>query len=120
MKAKKMGRRPGIRPGCFPSCSNYALTFTGFFNAEQDGNYTFNAASDDGSRLIVDGKTVVNNDGIHPKKSKSGSTKLKKGVHKVEVQFFQGGGEDELSKSISLTVSRSGSSRTGSSRRRMA
>lgn len=96
VKAKKTGVGQAFDLGTSPSRSNYGMVFTGVFQAEQDGEYAFHTASDDGSKLIVDGKTVVNNDGVHPKTSKSGSIKLKKGMHKVEVQYFQGAGEDEL------------------------
>src|SRR5205814_9335784 len=58
--------------------------------------YRFTTSSDDGSNLYVDGKQVVDNDGIHPTRSASGSLKLSKGVHKVTVSFFQIGGGAEL------------------------
>jgi cytochrome c2 len=76
--------------------SDYALRFEGFFQVERDGNYNFTLSSDDGSRLFVDGKQVVNNDGIHPPVTKSGKVTLTKGVHKVTVGFFQAGGGAEL------------------------
>ena len=38
--------------------------------------YTFNLGSDDGSRLLVNGKVVVNNDGVHGVVNKSGSENL--------------------------------------------
>ena len=52
--------------------------------------------SDDGSMLYVDGKLVVNNDGIHAPQTRTGKAKLKKGVHAVVLGFFQGGGGAEL------------------------
>src|SRR5262249_25930035 len=79
---------------------NYALRFEGFFRLEQDATYTFTLYSDDGSRLSVDGKEVVNNDGVHAPASKQGNVKLAKGVHKVSVGFFQAGGGAELSVQI--------------------
>src|SRR5262249_26496669 len=80
--------------------SNYALHFEGFFKIDQDADYTFTLHSDDGSRLYVDGKLVVDNDGVHPPLAKQGKTKLTKGVHKVSVGFFQAGGGAELSVDI--------------------
>ena len=77
--------------------NNYALRFEGFFKIDQEAEYTFILHSDDGSRLWIDGKQVVDNDGIHPPSSKQGKTKLTKGIHKVVVGFFQAGGGAELS-----------------------
>ncbi|HEX5270263.1 MAG TPA: PA14 domain-containing protein, partial [Gemmataceae bacterium] len=69
------------------------LKFDGAFKAEREGNYRFQLTSDDGSRLLIDGKTVVNNDGIHATATASGEVTLTKGVHTVTVLYFQAGGE---------------------------
>jgi mono/diheme cytochrome c family protein len=76
--------------------SDYALRFEGYLNIEQEGKYTFVLTSDDGSVLWIDGKKVVDNDGVHPVKTTEGSVKLTKGVHQVTIGYFQGGGEDVL------------------------
>ncbi|MFL5343139.1 MAG: PA14 domain-containing protein [Gemmataceae bacterium] len=76
--------------------NDYALLFEGFFNAEQEGSYRFALNSDDGSKLWVDGKQIVDDDGVHPTKAATGSVTLTKGVHKVAVGFFQVGGGAEL------------------------
>ncbi len=75
---------------------NYALEFEGFLKIDQEAGYTFTLTSDDGSKLWIDGKLVVDNDGVHPPTAKSGKAKLTKGVHKVRVGFFQAGGGAEL------------------------
>jgi hypothetical protein len=46
--------------------------------------------SDDGSRLSIEDKLVVDNDGTHSPQSKSASTELKKGKRKIKVEWFQG------------------------------
>jgi mono/diheme cytochrome c family protein len=73
--------------------NDFALKFDGAFKVEKEGNYRFHLTSDDGSRLLIDGKTVVNNDGIHSTATASGDVTLAKGVHTVTVQYFQAGGE---------------------------
>jgi mono/diheme cytochrome c family protein len=75
---------------------NYGVKFEGFFKLEKDGKYSFTLSSDDGSRLFVDGKQVVDNDGTHPPQAHTGTATLTKGVHKVAVNFFQAGGGAEL------------------------
>src|SRR5260370_24739031 len=57
---------------------DYALKFEGFFKAERDGTYRFALSSDDGSKLSVDGKPVVDNDGEHATKAATGTVKLTK------------------------------------------
>ena len=75
---------------------NYALRFEGTFEVDRPGSYQFFTSSDDGSRVSVDDKVVVANDGIHANNTKGGRDRLAKGRHKVVVEYFQGGGEDEL------------------------
>lgn len=77
--------------------SNYGMRFEGVFSFNAAGAYTFHVESDDGAILRIDGKIVVNNDGIHAPQWKSGTVELTKGVHKVTVDFIQGGGGAELS-----------------------
>ncbi|MSQ94774.1 MAG: cytochrome c1 [Gemmataceae bacterium] len=76
--------------------NNCALRFEGYLDIEKDGTYSFHVTSDDGSRLWIDDKLVVNNDGVHPPQLKSGNSKLTKGVHKIVVAVFNGGGGFEL------------------------
>ena len=37
----------------------------------------------------VDGKEIVNNDGLHPMIAKSGTVVLKPGMAKIEVSYFE-------------------------------
>ncbi len=96
LKAAKTGTCKGLNLGEATRKNNFAMRFTGVFNAERAGRYTFTVASDDGSAIWVDGQKVVAVDGVHPKQSASGQIQLSAGIHAVEVQYFQGGGEWEL------------------------
>jgi predicted alpha/beta superfamily hydrolase len=71
---------------------NFAIKYAGYIDIQEDNIYTFNLISDDGSRLLIDGTQVINNDGLHASIEKSGKASLKKGKHKIEVLFFQKGG----------------------------
>lgn len=75
---------------------NWGVRFSGFIEIPTDGQYRFWTRSDDGSQLLIDGSSVVKNDGVHPSLEKSGTVTLKAGSHAFEVVFFQGGGETEL------------------------
>jgi glucose/arabinose dehydrogenase len=72
---------------------NFTARWRGFLLVEKSGEYTFSTASDDGSRLLIDGKVVVDNWGDHSWGKKSGSTHLSFGTHPIEIQYDQGGGE---------------------------
>jgi putative heme-binding domain-containing protein len=77
----------------------YGLRFTGTIQIGVDGKYTFYTNSDDGSRLYLDGKLVVNNDGNHGPEERSGSINLSPGSHKIVVTYFNSGGGAALSAS---------------------
>jgi len=96
LKPKLRGISIAFEIGLAKADSHYGFRFEGYFRAEAAGQYTFHLSSDDGSRLIIDGKKVVDNDGIHATETESGSVELTKGVHKVIVDYFQGGGEATL------------------------
>lgn len=75
---------------------NFAVVFEGVIRLPKDGEYTFYLTSDDGSKLFIDGKELVNNDGLHGREEKSGTIKLKKGIYSIKVQFFEAAGEEIL------------------------
>jgi hypothetical protein len=74
----------------------FGLKFEGFFKLEQDADCTFALSSDDGSRLYIDGKLVVDNDGEHPVQTRQGRARLARGTHRVVVTYFQGHSEADL------------------------
>ena len=76
---------------------NFAMVFEGDLNVPKDGDYTFALSSDDGSSLYINGKKVIDQDGIHPVGSgKTKNIKLKAGVAKIKVTYFEKGGQEEL------------------------
>ncbi len=79
----------------------YALQFTGVMLIEQTGNYTFSISSDDGSRLYVDNRLVIDHDGAHGMSEKRGSIDLAAGLHPLVVTYYNGTGDSGLSVSYS-------------------
>ena len=69
--------------------NHFVLEFNGFFKAPADGIYRFYTTSDDGSRLFIDGKKIVENDGVHGFITASGQVGLQKGLHKLRVMYFE-------------------------------
>ena len=72
------------------------MEFEGFLRIDRDGEYTFHLTSDDGSKLFIDDTLVVDNDGIHAPATSDGPVELIKGMHRLVVAVFNGGGEVEL------------------------
>jgi putative heme-binding domain-containing protein len=74
----------------------FALRFTGTILVPRTGTYTFFISSDDGSRIYLDGRLLVNNDGLHGMVEKSASIDLAAGAHDLVVTYFDNGGGDGL------------------------
>ena len=81
--------------------NNFGIRFTTFVKITKPGQYQFHLASDDCSRLTMNGEVVVDNGGVHPHSSKSGKKILDVGFHEMIVDYFQGGGEWSLDVEIS-------------------
>merc|ERR1712096_284273 len=71
---------------------NFVAKFTGGQYIARKGWYTFYTGSDDGSKMWVNGRQVVNNDGLHGTRWRSGRIYLRKGYAKIKVVFFERGG----------------------------
>ncbi len=69
-----------------------AVRFEAWLKIEVTGDYTFYTASDDGSNLYINNEKVVDNDGNHGVQERSGTVRLTKGYHKIEVAWFNSGG----------------------------
>ena len=66
----------------------WASTFEAFIRIPRSGIYTFYLSSDDGSRLLINNASVVENDGVHYNLLKSGSIKLKHGIYPIKIEHF--------------------------------
>ncbi|HIO21253.1 MAG TPA: DUF4838 domain-containing protein, partial [Nitrospirales bacterium] len=73
----------------------FAARFSGYFNAEHDGVYSFSLGSNDGSKLSIAGKTL-DSDGLHAVLELNLVVGLKKGFHPINIEYFQSGGTKEL------------------------
>jgi S1-C subfamily serine protease len=84
-------------PGAYNSHPDqFALEFVGLVNVPADGLYTFFTRSDDGSRLLIDDRLLVDNDGLHPPREAAGLVRLAAGYHAVRLQYFEAGGDQVL------------------------
>jgi mono/diheme cytochrome c family protein len=96
LKPLATGVTAGFDLGTAPRDSHFGLKFEGFLRVDREDGYAFTLGSDDGSRLYVDGRTVVDVDGLHEYQEGAGAVRLTKGVHKITVLYFQRGAEMDL------------------------
>lgn len=68
---------------------HYGLVFEGYVKVPASGVYTFYTVSDDGSRLYIGDQLVVDNDGSHNARQRSGLAVLEKGYHPVKIEYFE-------------------------------
>jgi hypothetical protein len=78
----------------FPGISNrfewFAIEYTGLIRAHHEGHYALRLVSDDGSKLYVDDKLIIDNDGLHSTRSANGGVDLDDQQHTIRIQYFQG------------------------------
>lgn len=96
LKPRATGTSAGFDLSLALRVPSMAMRFEGFLKIERDGEYRFHLTSDDGSKLLIDDKLVVANDGIHAPSTKNGVVKLTQGTHKFVAAVFNGDGGVEL------------------------
>jgi len=67
------------------------VRWSGLLRVAKDCRIRFYTESDDGSRLFVDGKRVVDNGGLHGMEEREGELDLKAGDHEFVVEYFENG-----------------------------
>lgn len=84
--------------------NHFAVKFKSYLKIPEKGDYKFYLKSDDGSKLLIDGKTIIDNDGSHGALEKNTTLKLNTGLHKIEVLYFQ----DYARKVLKVSISKNG------------
>ena len=79
---------------------NFGYLYFGYIDIPQEGQYTFETRSDDGSTLHIGGTTneylVVDNDGLHGAAFEEGTIHLSQGKHPFVLSYFERGGDQVL------------------------
>jgi len=86
------GTRSTIGVGAMPETNHCAVRFSGYFRAPADGISAFYLSSDAGSRLLMGGQVVVDNDGLYAVRERTGYVGLAAGYHPFEVHYFEAEG----------------------------
>ena len=74
----------------------FGIIFSTQLKIEEAGTYTFHLTSDDGSRLRVGRREIIDNDGSHGPIEVSGSIDLEPGLHPIIVEYFEDHGGESL------------------------
>ena len=77
-------------PGITKRFEWFAIDYTGRFYVDKPGKYRFIVASDDGSKLYIDDKLLINNDGVHAVLAVDKAINLAGGIHRIRLSYFQG------------------------------
>lgn len=80
-----------------PLEDNFMTEVLGFVRITEPGKYTFRLISDDGAMLWIDGRLVVDHDGLHGPVPKDGAMELTEGEHALRILHFEAGGGEALS-----------------------
>jgi S1-C subfamily serine protease len=93
-----MGSAPGPQATGLQGArdSHFALVFLGYVDIPQAGVYRVVLGSDGGSRLLLDGDLIVDNDGPHPYQETSAIARLAEGLHSLRIDYYETIGDPEL------------------------
>ncbi|MFD6417892.1 ricin-type beta-trefoil lectin domain protein [Streptomyces sp. NPDC060194] len=80
----------------FGFSENFVSQTIANLNVTTAGSHTFRLTSDDGSRLLVDDKVVIDHDGLHGAEPKDGTVTLTAGYHSVRIDHFERGGGQQV------------------------
>jgi hexosaminidase len=74
------------------TAASFGLRYRGYLEVPLDGVYTFRITSDDGAVLRLAGAPVLDHDGLHGASEKEAQVALARGLHPLELLYFQAGG----------------------------
>jgi hypothetical protein len=90
-------------PGVTKRFEWFAIDYMARFWIENPGVYRFALVSDDGSRMYIDDREIIDNDGIHAALRRAGDVDLSSGIHQIRVSYFQGP-RDEVALILQVAV----------------
>ena len=70
----------------------FAVRSRGLLQVPRPGDWTFHLTSDDGSRLLLDGRVVIDNDGLHPDVTRSATLPMTGRPASLAAEMFENGG----------------------------
>lgn len=80
---------------------NFAVILEGYVEFPTSGIYRLWLGADDGARLFVDGRLVIDNGLAHPYQELSRAVRVPQGLVPVRIEYFESRGESRLTLSMS-------------------
>ncbi|MFJ1947516.1 DUF1080 domain-containing protein [Streptomyces albidoflavus] len=80
----------------FGVADHFVSEVTANLTVPEDGTYDFRLTSDDGSRLLIGGDTVIDHDGLHGAEPEDGSKELAEGHHALRIDHFDRTNDQQL------------------------
>jgi hypothetical protein len=80
----------GEQPEPSVPSEHFCVRWTGTVQVPRAGRWTFFVTSDDGCRLVIDGKQIIDAWRDRASEESSGTTELKKGAHEIRLEYYQG------------------------------
>lgn len=80
---------------------HFAVEFTADLHIDKADNYRFGVISDDGSKVYIDGRLLIDNDGSHSSDMKCANIDLNEGMHRIRVEYF----DDYMGQRLELSYS---------------
>lgn len=92
----------GPKPESLPRDDHYELAIDGLLKINESGVYRLGLASDDGSRLYLHDRLLIDNGGNHAANTRTNWADLQAGMHPIRIEFYEDEGQQELSLYIAL------------------
>ncbi|MEM6387562.1 MAG: PA14 domain-containing protein [Pseudomonadota bacterium] len=74
----------------------FGVRVKGNIEVDEGGTFKFHLGGDDGAMLYVNGQPVIDNDGLHGFRTRTGEVELPEGNHHIEVRYFENYGHAGL------------------------
>ncbi|MEL6106968.1 MAG: trypsin-like peptidase domain-containing protein [Planctomycetota bacterium] len=87
-------------PPDLPREEHYEVLITGLLKVEQSGLYRLGIASDDGSKLFLHDRLLIDNGGNHSAQRRTDWAFLAEGLHPIRIEYYEDEGNQELELSI--------------------
>ena len=82
--------------GFFGRKDHFLVHIEGFLTIEKRADFTVQLISDDGARLWIDDRLIIDHDGLHGPEPKGAGLNLTSGVHTLRVEYFENTGGETL------------------------
>ena len=101
LEAKKTGVVEDIGLSIQDQKDNFGVVFSGYLKIAEKGEYIFSIRSDDGTRVILAGKEIILNDGVHDMiPAPSQPVLLAAGFYPLRLDYFEAGGGEGIELSV--------------------